>query len=220
MELQTTPKDILQVRLAGLDSEHFRRFIDLLMFSKNIKYEIVEKFTDKAGLVFGAGPLLSVEETLIGCIHIHVSEEIKDAINSIESITSVTLKAEMKNLPGRVTFFEIEKLAEDIYKKTIWPIFDNKIDLAKKMVSEQIDKPISKNLLDIIKHANEIGGFQEATILLDNVIYGLVGLDGNLVGIDLFRWNDGFVIDKDLDEQSAKKMRTINFHSGKSLPVN
>lgn len=220
MELQTIPKDVLQIRLAGLDSEHFRKFVDLLMFSKNIKYEIVEKFTDRAGLVFGAGPLLSVEETLLGCVHIQIPDETQETICSVETIISATFRAEMKNLPGRATFFEIEKLTEDIYKKNIWPVFESKIDLAKKMVREQIDKPISKNLLDVIKHANEIGGFQEATILLDSVIYGLVGLDGNLVGIDLFRWNDGFVIDKDLDEQSAKKMRTINFHSGKSLPVN
>lgn len=208
--------DVLEVKLAGLDKDYFKKFVDLLFYTKGIKYEFVQKFS-RAGLVFGAGELLPISEVLLGCIHIQITEKMDETIRLVQTIIDTSYTAEMQNLQSRKSFLELEKSAENIYKNSVWPLIDEKIELSRKMLRDQRANPLNEELLKVVEKYEKMGGFHSAIRLLDEVITRLLNFDQTLKKEDLCRWNNGFVFVPDLTSDALNRMELINSLCGKGV---
>lgn len=208
--------NVLQVKLVGLNSIPFKKFVDVLMYEKDIDHEFVESFT-RAGLVFSTENALQIGDSLLGCVLIHISDEVYSSITHVWAIQQNAFHAKNKGATGFDYFAEIYKVAENIYKEQIWPDMEDKIVLAQIMVKDQMMEPLNPKLLGMVQRFEEKGDLAAAEVLLREVIFGLAGMTPDLTKKDIFRWNDGFVIDQDLDGQVVKKMRNINLRCGKKL---
>lgn len=181
---------VLQVKLLN-QSAVIKDLIGMIMQNNNIKYEIVDKFTE-AGLTAGfTTDRPWVSDTVIGCVHLSVPEETAKMVEHIVVIADVAREIS-KAWPQAKNFEEdTEKLVKKFYSEVIHDIFSDEISTIKKMISEQKLNPINKKVMGYYNQiANEGEDFLTGHEFLSNIIVFLAqDLDS---GEALFRWNNGF----------------------------
>jgi hypothetical protein len=199
----------LQVKLINLN-ENASDFVKLVLRIKKIDYVIVKTFTEP-GLSFGTDSEQPIIDTVFGCAYVHLSENLLTVATTVEVMLEMIHNVQNKTFIGKTCFTNIEKAINELYAKEIWPIFDPKIELAKKMIldTREIHPKLRLEYSIAAQRVDETLASEE--FLIEIIKNMLEDKKESIKKSDIFRWNTGFgVISINYPTRTITKLTILN----------